>query len=104
MSSSQPGIGWKTDKRIECVYSRGGREICDVSQTKDARAERSTHEDLNRRTVAKIQKKIIKQRKWNRLSRVLQAESDKDAIASWERDLHSLLLVFSVLSVGYIWR
>ena len=75
-----------------------------MSKTKDAHVEQPTYQGPNRRTVAKIQKKIVKQEKRNRVSRVLRAKSDKDAIAAWGRDLHNILLIFNVGSVGHVWR
>ena len=51
----------------------------------------------------KIQEKITEKRGRNRLSRVLHAKSDKDAVAAWKLDLNRILHVFNVRSVASIW-
>ena len=54
---------------------------------------------LNRRTVERIQKKIIKKCKRNQLSRLLNAKNDKDTIAAWKVDFNRFLHVFNVCPV-----
>lgn len=56
---------------------------------------------LHRRTVAGIQRKVIKQSKRNTVSRLLRAKDDKDAIADWRLDLNRILHVFNVRSITY---
>ena len=53
----------------------------------------------DRRTVAEIQGKIIKQGKRNVVSRHLHAKNDKETIATWRSDLNRILLIFNVRSV-----
>lgn len=48
------------------------------------------------RTVAKIQKKIVKQGKRDAASRFFHAKRDKDEIAAWKLELHMILQVFNV--------
>ena len=52
------------------------------------------------RTVAEIQRKIIKRRERNAVSRLLNAKNDKDAIAAWNLDLSKTLRVFNVRPVA----
>lgn len=58
---------------------------------------------INRRTVAEIQRKIIKQGKRNAVSRLAHAKNDKETIATWRLDLDRILLVFNVRSVISVW-
>ena len=52
----------------------------------------------NHRTVAEIQRKVIKQSGRHRISRFVHARNDKDTIAAWKSDLNRLLHVFNVCS------
>jgi hypothetical protein len=54
--------------------------------------------------VAEIQRKIIKQGKRNPVSQAFHASDDKDAIASWGRDLDRILHIFNVRSTSVIWQ
>ena len=56
------------------------------------------------RTVAKIQKKIVKQGKRNAVSRLFRAKDDKEAIATWNQDLIRILHVFNVRSFDPAWK
>ena len=60
---------------------------------------RLTHQALNRRTVAEIQRKVIKQDERNVAFRFLHAKNDKETIAAWKSDLSRVLQVFNVRSV-----
>ena len=53
--------------------------------------------------MEKIQEKITKKSRRNRLSRVLYAKSDKDAVAAWNLDLTRILHVFKVRSITGVW-
>lgn len=55
----------------------------------------------DRRTVAAIQKEVVKQGKRSVVSRLLHAKNDKDKIASWKQDLLAVLQVFNVRSVSF---
>lgn len=55
---------------------------------------------LNPRTVANIQKKVIKQGKQNVVSRLLYAKNGKDAITIWRQDLNRILHIFNVRLIG----
>ena len=60
---------------------------------------------LDRRTLAEIQRKVVKQGKRNAASRFIHAKGDKDKIAAWKQDLVRVLNVFNVrstTSVGYL--
>ena len=58
-----------------------------------------TDDVLDRRTIAEIQDKIDEKGGRNIPSRVVDAESDKDVIATWKSDLTRILLIFNVRSV-----
>ena len=49
--------------------------------------------------MAGIQKKVIKQSRRNRASRLLHAKNDKEKIAAWKLDLNAILQVFNVCAV-----
>jgi len=59
----------------------------------------STYHALDRRTVAEIRGKIIKQSGRNSVSRFFHARNDKETIAVWRSDLNRILIVFNVRSV-----
>ena len=59
---------------------------------------------FDRRTVAEIQRKVIKQSKRNVLSRYLGAKDDKETIAAWKSDLTRILILFNVRSLICLWR
>jgi len=59
----------------------------------------STNHVIDRKTVAEIQKKVVKQSGKHRISRFLHARSDKDTIAGWKSELNRILVVFNVRSV-----
>jgi len=73
-----------------------------VSWTRDAYAGRFAHHALDCRTVAEIQRGIIKQGKRNTISRLFHA-NDKEAIATWRLDLNRVLHVFNVRFVTSVW-
>ena len=56
---------------------------------------------LDRRTVAEIQERVIEKGERNLLSRLVHANSDKEAVGAWKLDLNSILHVFNVRSVGF---
>ena len=58
---------------------------------------------LDRRTVAGIQEKIVDKCGRNLLSRLANAKSDKETIATWKLDLNRILHVFNVRSVISVW-
>lgn len=60
----------------------------------------SAHRILDRRTVAEIQKNIIKQGGRHRVARFLYARNDKDTIAGWKLNLNRILVVFDVRPVS----
>ena len=51
------------------------------------------------RTVAEIQRKVIKQSRRNPVSRLFHSTGDKDIIAAWRLDLNRIIHVFNVRSV-----
>ena len=53
----------------------------------------------NRRTVAEIQRKVVKQGKRNSALRFVLSRSNKDRIAAWKQDLVRVLHVFNVRSI-----
>ena len=58
----------------------------------------STYHELDRRTVADIQQKVMKRSGRHRISRFFHSRDDKDAIAAWKSDLNWILRVFDVRS------
>ena len=50
-----------------------------------------------------IREKIGNKRGRNRLSRVVHAKSDKDAVGAWKLDLNRILHVFNVRSITSVW-
>ena len=54
---------------------------------------------LNRRTVAEIQRKVVKHGKRNAVTRIILSKSNKDRIAAWKQDLVRVLHVFNVCSI-----
>ena len=71
-----------------------------MSETReDASCTRLTQSGSNRRTVAGIQKKIVKWGKRNPISQRFRAKEDKELIATWRLDLEKILHIFNVCSV-----
>ena len=60
----------------------------------------STYHGLDRRTVAKIQEKVMKRSGRHRIFRFFRSSDDKDAIAAWKSDLTWILRVFDVCSAS----
>ena len=58
----------------------------------------SAYYGLDRRTVSKIQEKVLERSGRGSVSRFLRSRSDKEAIAAWKSDLNRILLVFNVRS------
>ena len=75
---------------------RCNNSVDDVSWTRDAYAGRSTYQVLNRRTVAEVQRKVIKQSGRNSALRLFHAKKDKETIAAWKVDLNRILHIFNV--------
>jgi hypothetical protein len=65
---------------------------------------RFTYEGLGYRTVAEIQRNVVKRGERNAISRLLCAKNDKDRITTWKQDLNRILLVFNVRSAGSVWH
>jgi len=59
-----------------------------------------TNHTIDCRTVAEIQRKIMKQSGKHKFSQFLHARSDKDTIAGWKSDLNRIVVVFNVRSVS----
>ena len=55
------------------------------------------------RTVAEIQKRVIKRSRRGTVSRLFHAKNDKEVIAAWKSDLNTILHVFNVRSVASAW-
>jgi hypothetical protein len=67
-------------------------------------ASRPTYRRLDRRTVAKIQGKVVKQGERNALHRFVLSKTDKDKIAAWKQDFIRVLHVFNVGAIGSVWH
>jgi hypothetical protein len=95
---------------IEGETVRGTQPVCPgcdwsadyVSQTGNPHAERSTYRWLDRRTVVKIQGKVVKRGKQNALYRFVLSKTDKDKVAAWKQDFIRVLYVFNVRLVGFV--
>ena len=70
-----------------------------MSWTSDAYPKQSTYKVLDRRTVAEVQKKVIKQSGQDPFSRQFYEKDDKDTIVAWKLDLNGILHIFNVCSV-----
>ena len=57
---------------------------------------------LDHRTLAEIQRKVVKQGKRHGFSRFVLAKSDKDKIAAWRQDLLRVLNVFNVRLITFV--
>ena len=58
---------------------------------------------LDHRTVAEIQRKVIKQSGRNAVSRLVHAANDKETIAAWKLDLNRILHVFNVRCATFVY-
>lgn len=70
-----------------------------MSVLSDVNLEHFTHPGSNHRTVTAIQQKIIEKGERNLASRIVHVMEDRDAIATWRRDLNGILQIFNVRSV-----
>jgi hypothetical protein len=78
---------------------RGDKPLDVVSWTCCAWFGFLTDDGCYRRTVAEIQRNVMKQSNRNPVSRLFHAKNDKDTIAAWRLDLNRILHVFNVRSV-----
>ena len=63
----------------------------------------SAYHDMDHRTVADVQGKVLEQSGRGGVSRFLHSRDDEDAIARWKSDLNRILHVFNVrLPCSYI--
>ena len=73
-----------------------------MSQTSDVHTGRRSDDALDRRTVAEIQRKVIKQSGRNAVSQLVHAANDKGTIAAWKLDITRILHVFNVCRAAFI--
>jgi hypothetical protein len=59
-----------------------------------------TDNALDQRTVAEIQRKVIKRSRRNVVSRLLHSKNDKEVITTWKSDLNRILHIFNVGSIA----
>jgi hypothetical protein len=102
MSSALPEVEGETVESTEPVRPRCDWRVDYVSHAVHAHAERSTYRLFDRRTLTKIQEKVVRQGKRNAVYRFVVSKSDKDRIAAWKQDLVRVLHVFNVRSVGSV--
>ena len=81
---------------------QGHRATDNVSRTSNTCAGRFAYQDLDRRTMSEIQRKVVKRAKRSSVSKLINAKSDKDAIVGWKTDLIRVTHVFNVRSVGLV--
>ena len=62
--------------------------------------ERLANWSVDRRTVAGIERKIIKQSERNAVSRLFHSKHDKEDIAAWKLGLNEILHIFNVCSIS----
>jgi hypothetical protein len=79
---------------------RGDKPVNDVGPTSGIHIGWLADNLYDRRTVAEIQRKVIKQSGRNPVSRLLHARYDKEKIAAWRLELNRVLHVFNVRSVA----
>jgi hypothetical protein len=91
--------GKKLDEFSQPVYDATGQLalwVGPATRTSNCPLIRNT---LNHRTVADIQKKLVKWGKRNMVSRRFHAKEDKETIVAWRLDLERILRAFKVRSV-----
>jgi hypothetical protein len=71
-----------------------------VSQISGVYAELPTYRCANRRTLAGIQRNVVKQGKRNAITRFIRSKAEKDKIVGWKQDLAMVLHVFNVRLIG----
>jgi hypothetical protein len=57
------------------------------------------HRAFYRRTVAEVERNVVKLGKRNAASRLFHSKNDKEKIAAWRLDLNRILHVFNVRSI-----
>ena len=74
---------------------RGNQPADDVSYSDNARFDTSlTILSTDHRTIAEIQRKIVKQSKRDAISRYFRSKNDKETIAGWKLELDRILQIF----------
>jgi hypothetical protein len=71
-------------------------ELTTLVSNHNAHRGQPTYKSLNRRTVANMQKKLVKKGKRNAFSRCFYEKMDKCAIVAWRQDLNRILQIFNV--------
>jgi hypothetical protein len=92
--------GKKLDEFSQPVYDATGQLALWVGPTARISNPPLTQSALYRRTVADIQKRLVKWGKRNVASRHFHAKKDKETIAAWRLDLEKILQVFKVRFVA----
>ena len=100
MRNPRPGTERETVSRPALAW--GDRAADRVCWGINADPKRRTYQCNHRRTLAEIEKKIIKMGKRNAVSRLLHAKNDKEAIETWRRDLNRVLLIFNVSTLSTV--
>ena len=72
-----------------------------MSRTSNGHVKGPSYQSFNRRTVATIQKEVVKQ---DSGPPSFHAKNDKEMIAAWGRDLDRILLIFNVRPVSLVER
>ena len=96
------GLNGKSSNELD-GSERSDQTVDGVSYIRDATVWVLVDEVSNCKTVAEIQRKVLKRSKRNALSRLFHARNDKETIASRRLDLNRILLVFNVRSVTLGW-
>ena len=104
MPRSRPGVGEGKVIWIQSVRGRGDRAVCCVGYIRNMEAECFADEGFNRRAVAEIRRRVIKNGQRNIVSRLVYKKDDKNEMAGWILALRNLGRAFIVCSVGHTWR
>ena len=104
MPSPQPGIKREEFGQTPPISAGCHRTIHQVSYIWNSYTERLPYLWSNRRAMAVMRSKIIKQGKRSAVSRFLHRKVDKDQVAAWKQDLLRILHIFSVCSVDRFWH
>lgn len=103
MRSPRPGFEWETIGGTQSFGTEGDWTVGCVSQTGSTNVRCSTYKDLDRRAIAKVQRRIAKQGERSAVSRAFRSKNDKDNIDAWGREFNRILQIFNVRLVNSTW-
>ena len=92
----RPGIEREAAGRTRSAGARGDWATDYVRWSINAGVGRRAYQRCDRRTLAEMERKIIKMSKRSAVSRLLRAKNDKETITAWRQDLDRILHIFNV--------